>query len=126
MSSPNNTTATTTGTLVLLLSLLMLCGAIGGYYYFDNQPVVVRVLGLLAGVVASVFVFTRSPRGALVWDYVRGSRTEVRKMVWPTRQETIQTTIIIGVFVILFAIFLWLLDLALVEIVQFLTGRGDA
>lgn len=126
MSSPNNTTATTAGTLVLLLSLLMLCGAIGGYYYFDNQPVVVRALGLLAGVVASVVVFTRSARGALIWDYVRGSRTEVRKMVWPSRQETIQTTIIIGVFVILFAVFLWLLDLALVEIVQFLTGRGDA
>lgn len=126
MSSPNNTTATATGTLVLLLSLLMLFAAIGGYYFFDNQPVVVRVLGLLAGVVASVFVFTRSPRGALVWDYVRGSRTEVRKMVWPTRQETIQTTIIIGVFVTLFAIFLWLLDLGLVEVVQFLTGRGDS
>lgn len=122
MSSPQNTNSGAAGTLIILLSLVVLFGAIGGYYYFDDQPVVIRVVGLLAAVAASVFVFTRSPRGAVIWDYVRGSRTEVRKMVWPTRQETLQTTLIIAVFVLIFAVFLWLLDMALVEIVQLLTG----
>ena len=126
MSSPQNATSGAAGTLIILLSLLMLCGAIFGYYHFDTQPVVVRVLGMLAGVAASLFVFTRSPRGAVIWDYVRGSRTEVRKMVWPTRQETLQTTLIIAVFVLIFAVFLWLLDMALVEIVQLLTGSEGA
>lgn len=126
MSTPQNTASNAAGTLLILLSLLMLCGSIAGYYYFDAQPIVVRVLGVLAGVAASLFVFVRSPRGAVIWDFVRGSRTEVRKMVWPTRQETLQTTLIIAVFVLVFAVFLWLLDMALVEIVQFLTGRGDA
>jgi preprotein translocase subunit SecE len=112
--------------MIVLLSLLMLVGSILGYYYFDSQPAVIRAVGVLVGVAASLFVFTRSPKGAVVWEYVRGSRTEIRKMVWPTRQETLQTTLIIGVFVLVFAIFLWLLDMALVEIVQFLTGRGDA
>ena len=126
MSNPQNAASSAGGTLIILLSLVMLCGAIGGYYYFEAQPVVVRVVGLLAGVAASLFVFVRSARGAVIWDYIRGSRTEVRKMVWPTRQETLQTTLIIAVFVLIFAVFLWLLDMALVEIVQFLTGRGDA
>jgi len=126
MSTPQNAASSAAGSMIILLSLLMLVGSILGYYYFDAQPVVVRTLGVLVGVAASLFVFTRSPKGAVVWDYVRGSRTEIRKMVWPTRQETLQTTLIIGVFVLIFAIFLWLLDMALVEIVQFLTGRGDA
>lgn len=126
MSNPQNTASSAGGTLIILLSLVMLVGSIGGYYYFAEQPVVIRVVGVLVGVAASLFVFTRSPRGAVIWDYVRGSRTEVRKMVWPTRQETLQTTLIIAVFVLIFSVFLWLLDMALVEIVQFLTGRGDA
>ncbi len=126
MSTSQNATSSAAGTMIVLLSLLMLVGSILGYYYFDSQPAVIRAVGVLVGVAASLFVFTRSPKGAVVWEYVRGSRTEIRKMVWPTRQETLQTTLIIGVFVLVFAIFLWLLDMALVEIVQFLTGRGDA
>ena len=126
MSNPNTASSNASGTLLILVSLLMLVGSIVGYYYFEAQPVVVRVLGLLAGVIASLFVFVRSPKGAVIWGYIRGSRTEVRKMVWPTRQETLQTTLIIAVFVLLFGVFLWLLDMALVEIVQFLTGRGDS
>lgn len=126
MSSPQNAASGAVGTMIILLSIAMLCGSIGGYYYFDAQPVVVRTVGLLVGVVLALFVFTRSPRGAVIWDYVRGSRTEVRKMVWPTRQETLQTTLIVVVFVMIFSVFLWLLDLALVEAVQFLTGREDS
>lgn len=126
MSSPQKAASGAAGTMIILLSLLMLCGSIASYYVLDAQPVVVRVLVLLAGVALSLFVFVRSPRGAVIWDFIRGSRTEVRKMVWPTRQETLQTTLIVVVFVLIFSVFLWLLDLALVEAVQFLTGRGDS
>ena len=52
------------------------------------------------------------------------SRNEVRKVVWPTRQETVQTTLMVVVAVIILGIFLWLIDMLLLNAVQILTGQG--
>lgn len=110
----------------LLLSLLIIIAGIGAFYYFEDQSAPLRALGVLAAVVLAVFIAVQSAPGRGVWAYVASSRTEVRKMVWPTRAETLQTTLIIFVVVLVLSIFLWLFDMLLVEAVQLLTGRGDA
>jgi len=109
----------------MLLSLAILVAGIAGFYYFEDQSAPLRALGVLVAVVVAVFVVVQSTPGRNVWAYVASSRTEVRKMVWPTRAETLQTTLIIFVVVLLLSIFLWLFDMLLVEAVQLLTGRGN-
>jgi len=102
---------------------LMIAGVIG-YYYFVEQSVFYRVLGVLgAALLAGGLVFTTA-LGRGLWGFFRESRTEVRKMVWPTRPETVQTTLIVFALVFLVGLILWLLDMALFWLVTTLTGQG--
>jgi preprotein translocase subunit SecE len=83
-----------------------------------------RVLGLLAMVVVAVLIALQTAVGRNVWRFASDARTEVRKVVWPTRQETIQTTLIVMFVVLLMGIFLWLVDMMLLSVVRALTGQG--
>ena len=84
--------------------------AVVGNSTYADQSLLYRVLGILAlGVVAGL-VALQTAKGAAFWELVKGSRTEIRKVVWPTRQETVQTTMIVVVFVLLVALMLWGLD----------------
>ena len=109
-------------TLKLLLAVLMLAGGIGVFYFFEEHSVLLRVLGLLviAGIAAAVALW--SVPGRRVWDFAVSSRTEVRKVVWPSRQETIQTTLIVFAMVLIMGIVLWLFDMILMAIVRSVTG----
>ncbi len=109
-------------TVKLLLSVLMLTGGIAVFYYLEGQPLWVRILGLLAIVGAAAFVALQSVPGRNVWDFAVASRAEVRKVVWPSRQETIQTTLIVFVMVLIMGIVLWLFDMLLMAIVRGVTG----
>ena len=62
--------------------------------------------------------------GQRIWQFSLDSRMEVRKVVWPTRQETIQTTLVVFVMVLIMGILLWLFDMFLITIVKYLTGQG--
>ena len=125
MSSASETQVGSLDAVKMLVSVLLLCGAVAGFYYFvDQASTLVRVLGLLAGVGASAAVFFQTGVGRNAWGFLGGARTEVRKVVWPTRAETLQTTLMVIVMVILVAIFLWLLDMMLLWAVQGITGQG--
>jgi preprotein translocase subunit SecE len=108
----------------LLSSALIMVGAISAFYLYAEYSLLVRVLGLLAAVGVAVFVALQSLQGQVIWQYLSDARTEVRKVVWPTRQETVQTTLVVIVMVILIGIFLWLVDMLLMWGVQLLTGQG--
>ena len=107
------------GTAVLLLAV-----AVVAFYRFDEQLLVLRVLGLLAVAGISIFIAAQSSAGKNIIGFIIGARTEVRKVVWPTRAETTQTTLAVMVMVILVGIFLWLLDMVLLWAIQMLTGQG--
>ena len=111
-------------TLKLGAALLLLAVAVVAFYRFDDQLLVVRVLGLLAAVGVSVFIAAQSSTGKNIIGFIGGARTEVRKVVWPTRAETTQTTLAVMLMVILVGIFLWLLDMVLLWAIQILTGQG--
>ncbi|MDH5518621.1 MAG: preprotein translocase subunit SecE [Gammaproteobacteria bacterium] len=111
-------------TVKLLLALMLLGLGVFGFYYFEDQSQLYRVIALLViGIIAVAVVYTTAI-GKRVAGFVRDSRTEVRKVVWPSRQETIQTTLIVIVAVFIIGIFLWLLDMLLLWGVQMLTGQG--
>ncbi len=111
-------------TVKLILAVLVLIAGIVGFYYFEAQSQLYRVLGLLvmAGVAIAIVMQTAMGRGT--WHFAVDSRTEVRKVVWPSRQETIQTTLIVFAMVLVMGIVLWLFDTALGAILKALTGQG--
>ena len=111
-------------TAKLGLAVLILAAGVFGFYWLDDADQLYRVLGMIGVVaVAAVLVFTTDlGRGLL--GFAKESRTELRKVVWPTRQETLQTTLVVMVMVLVVAIFLWLLDMLLLWGVNALTGIG--
>jgi preprotein translocase subunit SecE len=111
-------------TLKLVVVAALLVGGIYGFYSFADQPLWVRLAGLLAVIGAAVAVALQTAVGRTIWQFAADSRTEVRKVVWPTRQETLQTLLIITIAVLLTALFLWAVDSLLFSIVRYLTGQG--
>ena len=111
-------------TLKLGAALLLLVAGIIAFYRFDDQLLVLRVLGLLAVAGISIFIAAQSSTGKNIIGFISGSKAEVRKVVWPTRAETVQTTLAVMLMVTLVGIFLWLLDMVLLWAIQILTGQG--
>jgi len=109
-----------TAKLVAAIALLVM--GIVVFYYFADQAVLYRVLGMLALAIAGVVVFLTSTQGRALKGFMKLSRTEMRKVVWPTRAETVQTTLVVIVMVLLVGIFLWLLDMFLGWSVKFIIG----
>ncbi len=83
-----------------------------------------RAIGLLVMIPLAGFVAAQTSKGQEFMVFAKEAKLEVRKVVWPTRQETNQTTVIIGVVTVIMALVLWLLDSLLLKIVSFLTGLG--
>jgi preprotein translocase subunit SecE len=113
-------------TPLLIAAFALLAAGMVAFYYFDPRLGKLPRLGmLLAGVAACGFLVSRTGVGATIWDYLQGANIERRKVVWPTRQESVQTTVVIAVFTVIVALIMWGLDSALLVGVQYLTGRGS-
>tara|TARA_Y100000590_G_scaffold266017_1_gene298788 strand:- start:73 stop:447 length:375 start_codon:yes stop_codon:yes gene_type:complete len=111
-------------TFKLGLALLIIVAGLVCFYLFNDYSLLFRVIGLLVSVGISVAIALQTAKGKEIWGYFRDAQIEVRKVVWPTRQETIQTTLIVIVMVILVAIILWLLDMFLGWSIGLVMGRG--
>ncbi|HEY9018608.1 preprotein translocase subunit SecE [Thiomicrospira sp.] len=111
-------------TVKMLLSIAILLGSIVAYYTFAEWHAVARVLVVLFGVVIAGYVLYKTELGASWFKYLVHTKKEVRQVVWPTRKETVQTTLIVVVAVILVGIFLWLIDMFFLWAVKLLTGQG--
>lgn len=125
MSAKLETSAGRLDGLKWAFALLLVGGAIGAFYVYSDQSLLLRVIGLIAvaGVAAAVLLQTEKGRHA--WEFAQEARTEVRKVVWPTRKETVQTTLVVMAMVTVVAIFLWLLDMLLAWLIQLLIGAGS-
>ena len=109
-------------TLKLLGSVLILLVGIVSYYYLIQISILFRVLIILASVVISLVIFFQTLRGKILWEFFQGSRVEIKKVIWPTRQETLQTTLTVFVFVLIMGIFFWLLDFLLLFFTNAITS----
>jgi preprotein translocase subunit SecE len=101
---------------------LLVAAAIIGNSYFADQSLLYRVLGIVAVSAVAAMVALQTAKGVAFWDLVKGSRTEIRKVVWPSRQETVQTTLIVLAFVVVVALLLWGLDSLLGWLVSMVIG----
>ena len=100
----------------------ILLGGIALFYFLSEYSTLIRVLGLLVIAGAAVAIALQTASGRRIWEFATASRNEVRKVVWPSRQETVQTTLIVFAMVLVMGIVLWLFDMLLLTIVRAVTG----
>ena len=108
----------------MAVAALLAAAGVAGFYYFDQSAMIVRVASVLAGLTAGAVVFWTSEPGRQFHGYAQESIAETKKVVWPTRKETLQTTGVVFAFVVIMALFLWGVDAILLGIVKKLLGQG--
>ena len=107
----------------LLIAAAVLIGGLFGYYWFLEWALALRVLLVLGATGAGIAIGMTSTQGQRLWHFIQGSRIEIRKVVWPTKQETTQTAIAVFVFTLVMAIFFWALDSGLLWLTRTLVGN---
>jgi len=111
-------------TVKLVAAIAILVGGIAAFYVLSTYPLAVRWLIVLASLGGGIAVALQSAQGRTFAQFVQGSRVELRKIVWPTRQETLQTTLVVFVAILVMGIFFWILDWILGSVTRALTGQG--
>ena len=109
-------------TVKLVIALLIAVTALAAFYIFADQSLLYRVLGLLTAAGIAVAVALQTEKGRYILGFFQDAQVEVRKVVWPTREETTQTTLIVIAVVVIVSIILWLLDMFLGWSVGLLIG----
>jgi preprotein translocase subunit SecE len=104
-------------------ALLLLIAGIAGFYYLSDSAMVIRVISVLGGLVLATVVVAFTTQGKQFYAFSRESWEETKKVVWPNRKETVQTTGIVFAFVLVMAMFLWMIDAGLLLAVKYLMGQ---
>ncbi len=107
-----------------VLSLFVVIAGVAAFYYFSEFALIYRVLGMVTVVVMAALLLLTTAAGRSFWAFMLESRQEVRKVVWPSRQETMQTTLMVFAMVFIVGLILWLLDMFLFWGIRLLTGQG--
>ena len=105
------------------LAALLVVAGIAAFYYFADQPLVLRIGMVLGGMLAGAAVAWTSEPGKVFYVFAQESVAETKKVVWPGRKETVQTTGVVLAFVVVMAVFLWIVDALLALAVKYLLGQ---
>ena len=108
----------------LLIAAGLLVGGLYAYYYYIETSQPLRVLMVLGGLAFGIGVAMTSVQGRRLSAFVQGARIEIRKVVWPTKQETTQTAIAVFIFTLIMALFFWALDSILLYVTRSLVGTS--
>lgn len=123
MDSQSEESASHLDTLFLVVAVLLIGGAMFAFYYLDHRLLLAGRLAILAvGTALGVAAGYRTSIGQQAWGAVMGSRIEMRKVVWPSRQQSVQITLLVAAVVLITSLFLWMVDSALLFAVKHLTG----
>ncbi len=125
MSEQVQESASALDTAKLAAGVAVLVAGVAGFYLLPTLPIWLRWIIVLASLVLGALVGLQSHQGKIFWAFVQSSRIELRKVVWPERQETTQVTIVVFVMVLVLALFFWGLDTLLALITRWLTGQGS-
>ncbi len=104
------------------VAVLLVAAGVGGFYYLQESATVIRLASFLAGLAAGAAVLWTTAAGQEFFGFAQESVAETRKVVWPSRNETLQATAIVFVFVLIMALFMWVVDGILLWIVKKLIG----
>ena len=112
-------------TLKIIAALLIIISATAAFYIYPELSLLIRVLVIMAAIVLSAVIGFQTEKGRQIWSFFGEAQIEVRKVVWPTREETLQTTLVVVLMVFFIALFLWLLDLLLGWSIGVIMGHGS-
>ena len=115
--------ASTKDSALMLLAVVALLAGIVAFYWYDEFGLPSRIAMVVVGFAAGAGLAWFSWYGREFWQFAMASRVELRKVVWPERDETIKTTYVVFIFAILMGLFFWLLDLGLTFLTRFLGGQ---
>lgn len=124
MNSKSEMRGSKADTAMLVVAVLLVVGGAIAYNYYSQEPQLLRVLGILVVIGVALAVAMQTTFGRNAWGFVKDSRTEVRKVVWPNRKETTQTTLVVIAISVLVGVLLWIMDSFLLWAVRLLTGQG--
>lgn len=110
----------------IALALLLMATGIAGFYYLRDSAMVIRVVSVLLGFILAATVAWFTVQGKQFYAFSRESSEETKKVVWPNRKETVQMTGLVFAFVVVMAIFLWMVDAGLLLLVKSVMGRGES
>jgi preprotein translocase subunit SecE len=116
--------ASTKDTALITLSILVLFVGIGAFYWYEDSPLALRIGMVLIGLLAAAGFAWLSWYGREFWQFALASRIELRKVVWPSRDETVKTTYVVFIFAIVMGLFFWGLDWVLTWLTRLLTGQS--
>jgi preprotein translocase subunit SecE len=111
-------------TAKLALAIIVVLAGLVGYYYFANSSALLRVLGIIAALAVAAAIAFTSLQGRTLWKFVQGARVELNKVVWPTRDETRNTTLIVLLVALLGGVVFFLIDRVLLWITTSIMGQG--
>lgn len=106
----------------LLILALLVAGIVANYYFSSTAWAIRAAVGIVV-VVIILFIAAQTAKGRNAWGVIKGARTELRKVVWPTRQETVQTTLVVVAMVVITALILWGIDSLFMWAIGWLTGQ---
>jgi len=123
INTKNNEQTSKKDPALWLITVVLLVAGIVAYYYFRDVVWALRAaVGLVLVCIVAAIVF-QTRQGKQLWDFAKEARVELRKVVWPTRQETIQTTLVVVAMVVVMALILWGVDSVLLWAVSWFTGQ---
>jgi preprotein translocase subunit SecE len=111
-------------TVLMTLSVLVLFAGIVAFYWYDEQGLAIRVAMVIAGLAAATGLMWFSWYGREFWQFALAARIELRKVVWPEREETIKMTYIVFGFAVVMGLFFWGLDWVLTLLTRLLSGQS--
>ncbi|MDP9082690.1 MAG: preprotein translocase subunit SecE [Pseudomonadota bacterium] len=116
--------ASSKDTGLLALAVLVALFGIGAFYWYDDRPLPLRIGMVVAGLALGAGLTWFSWYGREFWQFAQASRIELRKVVWPSRDETVKTTYVVFIFAIVMGLFFWGLDWVLTWMTRLLTGQS--
>ncbi len=120
------TGASAKDTALMTLSITALAAGIVAFYWYEDQSLTIRVAMVIAGLAAAAGFIWFSWYGREFRQFAVAARVELRKVVWPEREETIKTTYVVFIFAIVMGLFFWGLDWVLTWLIRLLTGQPPA
>ena len=111
-------------TALLILGILVILGGIAAFYWYDEMMLPLRIGMVVVGVALGAGLAWFSWYGQEFWQFSQAARIELRKVVWPGREETVQTTIVVFIFATVMGLFFWALDWGLTYMTRFLGGQS--
>ncbi len=109
----------------LVVAFLAVVAGIAGFYYLHDSAAVLKLASVLVGLLLAAGVAWTSEPGKRFFAFGKDSVAEAKRVVWPTRKETLQTTAVVIAFAITMALFLWAVDASLMIVVNKMMGRGE-